>query len=909
MSVRVLILTAGLAVTAFFSLSVSGHAEHEKARYVATRGLDSGRCDEVNVPCRTVAYAAGQAGKGDRIHVSGGNYELANAVDIFYLTSGVVGVYGGYTQDFAKRSPDEHPTTLIGVPVQFRESLERRGFRVIVDRKGLSDDEDARLATLMGDLRLLKTSASAEPCADGSAAGFSCNRIDLASHMPLDAFSTRPSGANDIWGFVDLNTEREYAIIGLRNGAAVVDVSDPENPLEVGSVTGQESVWRDVKVLQTFDAAAERWNAYAYVTTDGAGDRLAIIDLTGLPNAISLAGRRTDDDSAHNVYLANADYATGVPLAGLEPLLIIAGSNQRDGAFRVYGLADPLNPALLAESPSGGYMHDATSLVIDDARSDTQCTDAGPGCVVLVDFNELTFELWDLPTGIDAALLSTTSYDNAGYVHSGWYSEDKQYVFVHDELDEQQNGLNTTLRVFGIADLGAPALVGTWTGPTAAVDHNGYVRGNRYYISNYTRGLTVLDITDPTQPIETGRFDSYPLSDGSAFNGAWGVYPFLPSGLVLVSDINSGLYVLEDSTRNSPSGSLAFSRASFSGIEGQTVRIGINRLDGSAGGTTVGYEMLAGSAGAEDFVTGRGRVSWAAAEAGEREIDITLAVDALDEGVERFFVRLFDPRDGATLAPPAMASVFVREAGAANEIAMFEGTVPADEGSGRALVTVRRTGNATGAASVGFSTAEDTASGGSDYEAVNSGRLDWADGDVTARVISVTVVDDEVEEAEEQFAVTLSAPSGAVLGSNVTTGVTIRDDDANAAPVANAGIDQIVDEGSAVTLEGGESNDPDEDPLTFMWVQTGGPPVTLIDADRASAQFTAPNVTAGSGMEFELSVADEHGLVATDRVSVTVRNVGGSSGSGGGAVAFIGLIAVLLLIGRRQRAALPGTAH
>jgi choice-of-anchor B domain-containing protein len=86
-------------------------------------------------------------------------------------------------------------------------------------------------------------------------------------------------------------------------------------------------------------------------------------------------------------------------------------------------------------------------------------------------------------------------------------------VFIHDELDERDHGLNTTVRVMNVDNLKQPVIVKEWTGPTGAIDHNGYTRGNRYYISNYQRGTTILDITNPANPVEAGFFDSFPSSD------------------------------------------------------------------------------------------------------------------------------------------------------------------------------------------------------------------------------------------------------------------------------------------------------------------------------------------------------------------------------------------------------------
>ncbi len=115
-----------------------------------------------------------------------------------------------------------------------------------------------------------KSSRAATPCVGGMAAGFPCDAVDLLSQVEFVDVSATPTAANDVWGFVDLNTGREYAFAGFNLGTAVFDITDPENPREVGFVAGQDAIWRDIKVYQFFDSVADRWKAYAYVTTDGA---------------------------------------------------------------------------------------------------------------------------------------------------------------------------------------------------------------------------------------------------------------------------------------------------------------------------------------------------------------------------------------------------------------------------------------------------------------------------------------------------------------------------------------------------------------------------------------------------------------------------------------------------------------
>src|SRR5262245_28023483 len=161
-----------------------------------------------------------------------------------------------------------------------------------------------------------------------------------------------------------------------------------------------------------------------------------------------------------------------------------------------------------------------------------------------------------------------------------------------------------------MADLRAPLQVGSWVGPTRAIDHNGYVKGNRYYISNYAEGLTVLDISDPRVPIRIGYFDTYPASSVTDFVGAWGVYPFFASGTIAVGDINSGLYILKNETLASPRGIFTMATSQVAGIEGQSTTITVNRSAGT-GAVSVQLDALYGSASQSDATLQTQTLTWA----------------------------------------------------------------------------------------------------------------------------------------------------------------------------------------------------------------------------------------------------------------------------------------------------------
>ena len=520
--------------------------------HVAPEGADEGDCRDPDRPCRTIRYAFGQAEPGDQILVAAGTYELER-VDATLLLSEAIPVRGGYSAGdaFAARAAEANPTYVIGPSPELRDELAARGLTLVQDPKALQIERTIRERARVAEQEGAPARAAPQgftPCVAGRAGAYPCEGIDFLARIPLEGFSSNPSAANDVWGFVDLNDDREYAIIGLRNGTAVVDVTDPLNPVEVGTIPGLGSIWRDIKVYQFRDEDEGRWKAYAYVTTDAAPQGLHIIDLTGLPERISLAATYRGFLSAHNIYLANVDYATGRALPDMTPYAYILGSNLDLGAFRILDLNDPTAPVEVTSPPPGTeYVHDATSLVIADERASA----CGPGhkpCEVLVDYNENTVDFWDVTDKSNPLMLSSMPYENSAYTHSGWWSQDKRFVFIQDELDEQDLGLSTTVRTVDISDLTRPFVSNVWTGPTRAIDHNGFTKGDRYYISNYRRGLTILDIADPNDPREVALFDTFPepAEDGPFFNGAWGTYPYLPSGTLLVSDIEGGLFLLRE---------------------------------------------------------------------------------------------------------------------------------------------------------------------------------------------------------------------------------------------------------------------------------------------------------------------------------------------------------------------------
>ena len=751
--------------------------------------------------------------------------------------------------------------------------------------------------------------AAATPCVGGFAGIYPCSNVDLLAQIPD---YTTSGNAADVWGFMDLNSDREYVIVGYNTGTAVFDVTDAENPREVGFILGQSRAWRDAKIYQFWNTTDNRWNAYAYVSAEDAADGLLVIDLTQLPHRVARVGNPGNFPATHNVYLTNSDFSTGLSLTGDTPTMILAGSNVSDGRFRTYSLANPAEPVFIAapatpaDQPAGDslYIHDAASMIVTDARKDSQCVNAGsfPYCDVLFDFNGATVDIWDVTIPANPVRLSRTPINNARFVHSGWWSEDKQYLFVQDELDERDLGLATTLKIFSLSNLTAPTLAGTWTGPTNAIDHNGFARGNRYYMSNYTRGLTILDITDPAVPFSVGRFDTFPSSDAVGFSGAWGAYPFLPSGNIAISDIDSGFYMVADNTLSATQGALSFAATAYGADETQVVSLVVQRNAGSADAIGVNWEVIGATGSFDDVTATSGTLNWAAGDAADKTIDLSLINDGVAEGLERILIKLTAPSGGATLRSPSIASVYISDAGDTPVVEFSSASLSiAESGFGTAIAIVKRAGSASGAVSVDYMVSNGDATPGMDYTGPATGTLAWADGDANPKWIEYSIVDDGSAEANEFIELTLGNISGGSIGPVGQLRINILDGNgSNRAPNAVAGGSQTAVSGTAVTLDGSGSNDPDGDTLTYAWTQTLGPAVVLSNANAVTATFTAPNVSLNTVLRFQLQVSDPGGQVDVSNAIVTVVPRPAAPASGGGGSPALWLLGALIVLCARR---------
>ena len=897
-----------LSMSALLSISanVYSHSEHDKSRFVSPNGSDNSRCDNVLRPCKTIAYAVSQANKGDKILVSSGEFQITSSDELFYLKSALVPIYGGYNRfdHFQSQSPQSNVTTLTNIPYDMAETSREKGFNIIADGKSFANDK--QLKQKLASYQQLSQSQKNVSCVDGKADIFDCENIDLLAHFPLTQMSSSPSSGSDIWGHVDLNTGNEFAIMTINNGVAVFDVTNPTEPKEVGTISGVNSSWRDVKVYQYFNESINLWQAYAYSITEGNNGGVSIIDLNNLPHSVSLVEKNNVVSTSHNIYISNVDYSLNIALPDQTASLQVVGANTKNGAFQSYSLATPttLNN-VTTKNYGSGYTHDGASLAIDDQRSINDCGLLSGSCTVFIDFNEKEMKLWDITDPNNAAQLGTAEYNDVAksnqYVHSGWGTEDKQFVLLHDEFDENRGGLNTTVRIFSIESLTAPTQVGQWTGPTRAIDHNGFVRGNRYYMSNYERGLTVLDITDPANPSQVGFFDTYTPSNSANFNGAWGVYPYLPSGNILVSDINSGLYVLKDNAKNSAKGEFAFTNESYSTEQGVTLTVDVERNGSNIGeAVAVSYQVIQGSAKASsDFIVENDTLNWLANDNATKTISIEINDDLTNsEFPESFFIRLYNPINGAVLGGNSYATVNIAGIVDSGAGTFSSSEIIISENTGEYTVEVNRIGSTTGNLSFTYQLTSNDAIIGNDVEE-SSGEISWTDGDNTTKEITLSIINDDEEEESESFTLSLTAVDNARIGTHGEINFIINDDDKNEAPVVTLNENFQVNTGQTVNLTA-QASDSNDDDMTYLWEQTSGTDVALTNADTLSASFTAPT-TYGS-LSFKFTATDYRGASTEESIMITVVAPPTEvitvtpKKSGGGSSTLLTLLSLVLLL-------------
>jgi choice-of-anchor B domain-containing protein len=322
--------------------------------------------------------------------------------------------------------------------------------------------------------------------------------------LPTSAFNNT---YNEVWGIAQ--DGREYAIIGSTAGTHIFDITDTaaiSGPLFIpGSDQGTNLIHRDY----------HDYAGYLYIVADeGGSSTLKVVDVSTLPDSVSVVySSNALFTTAHNIFIDSAKarlYACGSDYSNID----------------VISLADPENPTLLLDYDGVGYIHDVY------VQNDTAYLNAGGSGLHIVDFTNIASP---------QILGSLTQYPYKGYNHSGWLSDDGSSYYLADE----NHGYK--MKSIDVSDFGNIGVLDTFYSNVdpSSMAHNLIVKEDYLFVSHYHDGLQIFDISDPSNVLVIGYYDTYLPADHISYRGAWGVYPLLPSGLVLVSDMQTGLYVLD----------------------------------------------------------------------------------------------------------------------------------------------------------------------------------------------------------------------------------------------------------------------------------------------------------------------------------------------------------------------------
>lgn len=352
---------------------------------------------------------------------------------------------------------------------------------------------------------------------------FPKRNTELLAWLPLDRFEGEHGAGNDCWGYVS-PSGREYAIMGLEKGFGFVEITDPTNPVILTVIPGPASTWSDVKII----------GHHAYGVSEG-GAGIRVMDLSQIDNGIvTLVNTKQQNghSTTHNI-VSNPDSG----------FVYLVGANIMNGGLVAVDVTtDPTDPNIVG-AWNQMYIHDAQVVTFHEGPY------AGREIAyVLAGFggggDQTGLRIVDVTDKSNMFTVSTALWSRARYAHQGWLSTCRKYIYINDELDEGNSVESTSTRIFNVEDIENPYYVGTATTGLPAIDHNLYTTERLMFQANYRSGLRIFDITDREKPYEIAYFDSYPEDDEAAFNGAWSTFPYFPSGSVLISDIERGLFIV-----------------------------------------------------------------------------------------------------------------------------------------------------------------------------------------------------------------------------------------------------------------------------------------------------------------------------------------------------------------------------
>lgn len=377
---------------------------------------------------------------------------------------------------------------------------------------------------------------------------------------------------NDVWGYVAPDGT-EYAIVGLTYAVSFVSLADPDNPVEVARIGGVSSQWRDLKT----------YGEYAYSVADERDEGITAFDLRFLPDSVpfkrtqyDIPGFSTRFVRAHNLYI-DTDIGRIYTSGG--------SRNVNDGGILMFDLNDdPMTPTYVGKGPEE-YSHDVFVL------NDTMFTSE-------IYLGELgIYDVTDLGNVIKLGSTSTPFQ----FTHNAWTPTDGQTVFTTDER------ANAPVAAYDISNKDDIELLFEFrplsSVGSGVIPHNVHVIDDFLSISYYGDGLRVADASKPDNIIEVANWDTYlgRNNDDNGFPGAWGAYPFLPSGLTLVSDRAKGLFVVDvDYKRAARLEGTITDRSSGMPINNVQIEISAPQINGVRTNAIGGYKT--GLANGGDFL-------------------------------------------------------------------------------------------------------------------------------------------------------------------------------------------------------------------------------------------------------------------------------------------------------------------
>ncbi|OWY22642.1 hypothetical protein C7N43_01705, partial [Sphingobacteriales bacterium UPWRP_1] len=329
--------------------------------------------------------------------------------------------------------------------------------------------------------------------------------------VPMDSLGNvfYPAGLSSLWGYTD-DQGREYALVGAVDGLSIVDISQPDNPQELFFLPQPSGFWREIKT----------WQHYAYVANETDGG-IFIVDLGQLPDTVYTANYTADGliKTSHALWIDEFGYA------------YISGYNNIDGTIPVNNRgvaildlnANPMNPTLV-NTYTGQYVHDMY------VRNNIMYA-----CEIYVG----QFTVIDVTDKNNLTVLAHQSTPSL-FTHNCWLSDNGQFLFT---TDEKNNAFVTAYDISNLSDIKEVGRYKSHPGSNS-MPHNVHVINDFLVISYYRDGVRIVDAHEPDILVETEYFDTSPLA-GPGSQGCWGVYQLFPSGNVIASDRQLGLFIMQ----------------------------------------------------------------------------------------------------------------------------------------------------------------------------------------------------------------------------------------------------------------------------------------------------------------------------------------------------------------------------